>query len=296
MKGPWKAGPAIRSGSLAMLETADWLLAQLPRMSVPVPPGSRLLLARRLIDQVQQRILAPDASDEALLRRIADAHRTISEFYIIIRAIRSRPAMWNGALRNKVSAMMGGHEFEAQDSNCIPRNTQFELYVLALFIMGGATVSLEEPDLRLLYGAEQVGVSVKRLRSPKQLRRRVMEAANQIESHGLRGFVAVNYDLFTVGVGGPEDLEDIAERGRRFEEALSPVYALTHAFAERPSVMGLMNFGYSAHWENNQIPPRFSFGFFRQTLRFTETPAEIALAEDFFGGLGARIENALNDL
>jgi hypothetical protein len=296
VKESWNASPAIRSGSLAMLETADWLLEHLPQMSVLVPPGCRLLLARRLLERVQERLIVPDATDEELLRRITDAHRTISEFYIIMRAIRSRPALWNHPLRAKVSTMMGGHEVEEQDTNSIHRNTQFELYVLALFLMGGATVSLGEPDLRLLYGSEEVGVSVKRLRSPKQLRRRVMEAADQIESQHLNGFIAVNFDLFTVGVGGPQDAENVASRGRQFEEALSPVYALMHEFADRPSVLGLMNYGYSAHWENDAVPPRHSFGFFRQTLRFTDTPAEIALAHEYFGTLSARIENALSHL
>lgn len=298
VKGSWSAREAIRTGSAAMIDTADWVLTRLPEMGVPIPHSSRLPAARALIARIQAEyeVSGSTNADSSRQEEIAEAHRTIVEFYLIVRAIRSRRALWDAELRRKVVTMLGGHVLEGQDTNPIHRNTQFEMYVLAMLLMGRATIRLGEPDLVLRYGLADVGIAIKRLRSPKQLRRRVLEAADQIETSGRPGFIAVNYDLYASDVGGPREVEDVANRGVRLEKALSPVYQLMGEFENRPAVLGLMNFAYSVHWENDANPPRIASAFFRQVIRFSDSPADVSLAGEFFGTLGARIDNALREL
>jgi hypothetical protein len=168
--------------------------------------------------------------------------------------------------------------------------------VYALLLMGGTTVRIAEPDLRFQYGTEEVGIAAKRLSSPKQLLKRVLAAAKQIERNGDRGFIAVNVDRFVVDMGGPRHAENVIDRGRRYGEKVSPLDGLARRFADRPQVLGIMNFGYSYHWEFDGPIPRYSAGFFRQTVRFSDTEADVQLAETFFAALAARIENALRDL
>ncbi|GAC1414642.1 MAG: hypothetical protein NVSMB53_12730 [Gemmatimonadaceae bacterium] len=292
-KGPWVAGKPVAVGSGAMIETAAWLLERLPALGVVVPQGSRLYLARKLIDRVHNRKIVLKVDDTDVLRAVSDAHRTLTEYYIIVRAIQSRRALIDAHLREKLTLMLGGAELESSDSNSLHRDIQFELYVLAMFIMGGATVELGEPDLRLLFGSDFVGVAVKRLSSPKQLEKRVAEAADQIETRREKGFIAVNLDRFVMDMGGPKPDEDVSDRGKEFEERITHLTALTPRLADRPLVLGSMNLGHSAHWSFEGETPRYSEANFRQVLRFASSAAEREQAEEYFDTLSARIDNAL---
>lgn len=293
---PWYAGPGVGVGSGGMVRTADWLLDQLPRLGVSVPKGSRLYLARKLISQIHERKVVVDPSTELLLQRVTDAQRTLTEYYLIVRAVRHRPKILKPLLRLKLAQMLGGSEIELSDSNTLARDTQFELFVLSLFLMGGATIDLGEPDLRLLFGRDTVGIAVKRLSSKKQLEKRVFEAAEQIESRHDRGFIAVNIDRFVTEVGGPRPDESVAERGLRYNDSIGDLHALMPQFENRSSIMGVMNFGFSCDWIFGEEVPRYSGSFFRQILRFTDSPDEKEHAERYFGTLGARISNELRQL
>jgi hypothetical protein len=89
-----------------MVATADWLLAALPQMGVTVPPSGRLFAARRLIQDVHSFKVRLCAEDPATLGRVAEAQRTLTEFYIIARAIESRPSALDEICRAKLQQMM----------------------------------------------------------------------------------------------------------------------------------------------------------------------------------------------
>lgn len=90
----WRSRPAISVGSGGMVATADWLLAALPQMGVTFPPSGRLFAARRLIQDVHSFKVRLCAEDPATLGRVAEAQRTLTEFYIIARAIESPRVHW----------------------------------------------------------------------------------------------------------------------------------------------------------------------------------------------------------
>jgi hypothetical protein len=296
----WSAGEPFGVGSSGMVRTGEWLVEKLPSLGVTVPAGSRLQLARKLITAVDHRRIRVRADDAKILRRVEDAQRTLTEYYIITRALVNRPNRVTPAVREKLNVMLGGAESPMDDRRSLARDTQFEMYVFAQLLMGGTDVRIGEPDMQFHYGTETVGLAAKRLSSPKQLERRVLDAADQIEKEGgdrpNRGFVAANLDVFVVDVGGPKNEEDLQERGRRINEALAPVHALDHHFEFRTKILGVMTFGHSAHWDFSGQTPRYSAGFIRQVKRFTDNDRDAAFAQVFFDGLSARINNELAQL
>lgn len=294
--GPWKAGKPVSPGSGAMVESADWIIKTLPQLGVSIPGGSRLILARKLIAQVHERQVRLDPEAIDVLKKVADAQRTVAEFFIILRAMQNRRIPVTPDLLDKLSIMLGGSEIEDRDTRTLARDTQFELYVMAQFIMGGATVHFGEPDLRLLFGEEMVGVAIKRLSSRKQLKKRVLDAADQIESRNDRGFIAVNLDRFVTSVRGPEQTESLEDRGREYNRSIAELHELLPLFSERPKILGVVNFGFTAHWEFDRDIPRYSGGFFRQILRFTDSPEQIEHARQYFETLSARIQNEIQHL
>lgn len=293
--GPWVLGGSTFPGSQAMLDSAAWLRTQLGKLGIAVPPSSRLERAERLIGEVQANRIVPTLDDTELLERLTDANRTITEFYIIVRAIIERPKSFNPTVRDKLVLMFGGHELESADRNNLARNTQFELFVYATFLMGGASVRIAEPDLQFLYGGGEVGLAAKRLRSPTQLERRAEEAADQIEATGNFGFIAVNLDRFAVGL--PQDTDiSVEERGAAYNENIRALHHLFPKFAGRPKVLGIMNFGTATTWHLRGDKPRFHVGTFRQMLVFADTPAEQEQGKLFWDGLLARVGNAIDRL
>lgn len=233
----WGSRAALNVGSGRMIETADWLITTLQHMGVSVLPSARLFAARRLIQDVDSFKTLLHSEEPAILRRVAEAQRTLTEFYIVVRAIESRPSILDASFLAKLQQMMGGAESAEDDKKSLARDTQFELYVLAQFLMGGATVSLGEPDVRFDFGRENVGVAVKRLSSNKRLENRLRAGARQIEDGAGRGFVAINLDPFVSGTGAPRFAEKIAERGAAFNRNIAPLHTLLPLFAHKHNVL-----------------------------------------------------------
>lgn len=200
-QGPWELGGPVESGPSGGIAAADWTLRRLEELGVRIPPGNRLVQARRLLAEVNSGKPPLTPSDERVLKRVAEAQRTVTEQYIIARAVRQA----GSPTSQKLEEMLGGPEVEEHEKNPIARNTQFELYVTAMLAMGGATVTLAEPDALMLFDSEEVGVAAKRLSSPKQLRRRLEEGVKQIERSHRRGFVAMNVDIFVKQMATEED-------------------------------------------------------------------------------------------
>src|SRR5262249_48742792 len=124
--GPWILGGSTYPGSHALLDSAEWLRKRFAAMGIAVPPSSRLDRAQRLLADVQAKRVTPTIADESLLERLTDATRTITEFYMIVRAIAERPKAFDQTVRDKLVLMLGGHELESADQNNLARNTQFE--------------------------------------------------------------------------------------------------------------------------------------------------------------------------
>ena len=190
---------------------------------------------------------------------------------------------------------MKGGEFPTT-THTQPWNTQFELYVAAMLVHGGLEVTPGEPDLRLLYGYEKVGIAAKRLTStdPDQASRHVKKAVQQIESTGLRGWIALNLDSRFAHV----QLRD--EKSRILDDFTAVFESVTHAIQEHSrnnQVLGIMLHGFLSEWvepANDEEPLQLSFSApFRWEGWVDDDPAQTMLYNNFVNGWRGRASNQL---
>ena len=73
------------------------------------------------------------------------------------------------------------------------RDTQFECFVAAVALLGGASVMFAEPDVVVTHAGETVGVAAKRPRSLKKCARNAQKGVRQVRASGLKGLLAVDY-------------------------------------------------------------------------------------------------------
>jgi hypothetical protein len=191
--------------------------------------------------------------DTSLLVRVGAAHRTAWETFLIVYAAQQTHRRTTPFTSDKLRLMLGGADV-AEGRNTIARDTQFELYIAAMFTLAGASVSRGEPDLRFLFGPEKVGVAAKRVSSlqPAQLKRHVNKAVEQIRQSRLRGFVAVNLDsrFGTVKLSNGRD-RLIAD----FEQAFDELNVHLTTMQGEPNVIGVMVHGYVTEWSFENEPP-----------------------------------------
>jgi hypothetical protein len=235
--------------------------------------------------------------DPALLYQIGATHRTAWETFLIMYASSLVRRFETPFTTQKLASLLAGDDIvSGRDTE--PWNIQFELYVAAWLILGGAEVTPGEPDLRLLYGREQVGVAAKRVTSlqPKQLKERVKSAVDQIQRSCLRGFMALNLDSRFADLDpANRDSDLIPEFDRRFDE----LNRYANYFAPEPQVLGVMSFGYAWSWLKNgqpDRPPRMHQSAPFRWLAFSDTPEDRQLFEDFMRGWEGRMRNRLERL
>jgi len=280
----------IPTGPSAQIAAAEWTRERLAQFGVPFPAGNRLQRAKALLEDVNAMriVLTPD--DDALLDSVTEAQWTIIEQYIVTRSL-GRPGRVLSSLRlRKLEEMLSGADSPDTDRNHLARNTQFELYVAALFTMGDTPVALAEPDLVFDYLGTPCGLAAKRVRSFRQAPRRADEAADQMRAAGLRGIVAVNVDVLlktAQGLPGPE--ATLADR-------LQVVDHLESRMADRSEVVGTMTFGRDCIWDFCGDRPAATIS---HSVRFTVHPrsqADEAHGREFFDRLMARIEDRMHTL
>jgi hypothetical protein len=234
--------------------------------------------------------------DTETLLRLQHAHRDAYELFIITYAatLRRRRATSPFTVE-KLQTMMSGPT-TGDGRNPLPRNTQFELFVAAMLVLGSLEVKSGEPDLRLLYGRELIGVAVKRLvsLSEDQVDRNFRDAISQIERSGLRGVIAVNVDSrFTGAVSHLTDDERITA----FEESFNSVGRIFEPYREpNPNVLGYLAFGYLSEWVsdagNGNRPGLFTHTPFRW-FSWPNTDSETELARAFSDAWQRRVESHL---
>lgn len=279
----------IPVGPSGQIAAAEWTRERLAQFGIPFPPGNRLQRARALLEDVNAKRIAI-TNDDALLERLTEAQWTIIEQYIITRSL-GRPGRELSAERlRKLEEMLSGADIPGTDRNHLARNTQFELYVSALFTMGDVPVALSEPDLVFDYLGRPCGLAAKRVRSFRQAPRRADEAAEQIRTARLLGVVAVNVDVLlktSPHLPGPE--ATLAER-------LQVVEQIESRMADRKEVVATMTFGRDCVWDLNGPRPVASIS---HSIRFTVHPRTLTDEEtgrEFFDRLMARIEDRMETL
>lgn len=261
----FQADTLLRFGPSGLIDAAGQGLRWLGDLGIALPPGNRLQNAKALIERVNDGRLVLTSEDDNLLKSLAEAMKTVTEQYIILRSMNPALGPARPAVAAKLRLMLSGAATADQDANPEPRNTQFELYVGGILTMGGARIVLEEPDLGLDFGGQRVGIAAKRVRSLKRVLPIVREATDQIRRSARPGFVALNVDVLVKNTGAPSATIRLGDRLAALARVDEEVRAL-------PEVLGTMVFGYDTHWIFGAEKPRIEVGNF---VRFRVTGAGV---------------------
>jgi hypothetical protein len=189
--------------------------------------------------------------------------------------------------------MQLGTDLPELDKDPEPRNTQFELLALALFVAGGAAVTIGEPDIRLVYGTENVGVAVKRLSSKRQLAQRLIDGVSQIDRAGGRGFITINLDVYFDGAAPTGELQD---RGAFAARRFASLRGQLKKYAGHPSLIGIIGIGNTYNWDLSGPLPRLAASMFLQARGISDDDAQDALFEAFFESLHVQVQSRVRTM
>jgi hypothetical protein len=280
----------IPFGPSALIDTVSWTEARLATFGIPIPAGNRLLRARKMLEDVQARRLILSATDDALLNRVTEAQWTIVEQYFATRALGRPGRRLSDTHRRKLEEMLSGTDTPEDDRNHLARNTQFELYIAALFTMGDLPCVLEEPDLRFEHLGRPHGVAAKRVRSFRKAAKNALKAADQVLASGLPGVVAVNVDVLlktSATLPGPDTT---------LADCLAVVEKIERLMSEREHVVATMTVGRECTWDFSGTRPAVSAS---TSVRFTAHPrrdGDETRSREFFDRLMRRINDRLQTL
>lgn len=244
----WYESPLRAMGSGVLEVRLEQSLRYLERRGIRVPQTGRHRNAVKLLSAVNRAQGDLDPTDTDLLVRLQYAHRDAYELFLIAFAATLRHGRANTPFsEEKLQAVMSGPPC-GDGANPYPRNIQFELFVAAMLVIGSVEVRRGEPDLRILYGKEFIGVAAKRLASlaPHQAKHHFKVGIDQIRTSGLRGILAFNLDSRFTGM--PHSM-DSQERMGQFQATFETVEPIFEQYREpNPHVLGYLAFGYQSEW------------------------------------------------
>lgn len=296
-RGPWSFDDEPPAhGERLTIARLEWCLDAFAKLGCPARDSSRFPASLRFLKRINREPSLID--DEAARVQVAEIHRSTWELMLILRAaarVARNSSPFTAAKLREIQR--GGIASDASHA----RNTQFELYIAAVFDEAGFTVSRGDPDARLHYYNEDVGMEAKRVNSlnTDTLRGTLSRAARQITGTSTssiievvrsRGFIAINLDVFF------EDLVpsgDNTELISAFEKKLAILDKETRVLRDRIGIFGLMAAGHVAHWRRSGNPEHWLLGTlypFRWMSLHGEDPADLAIARNFVDHMG-RIES-----
>jgi hypothetical protein len=271
------------------------VLGYLESRGIRIPGGNRLQQAIRLTERLNEGKFHIRSDSPELNDRVREAFRTLWELFVITFAAVERRRHPDPFPNDLLLHLLRGAELPAGESNPKARNTQFELYTVASLVLGGADVRPGEPDCTFLYHGNYIGVAAKRLTStkPLTLQAEVRDAAKQLSSHGLCGFVALSLDAWLAEL---EIGEDPSVVGRSFTKLLQEAYRCLDRVSAREAVLGAMLHGHLNRWHFDDAMPRLEWHAPSQFVGFTDTEMEVARFRQFFGPLRDRFEGRLAEI
>jgi hypothetical protein len=268
------------------------VLKKLTDLGIQIPASNRLERAITLVEKVNAGLvkIGPPGVD---LERIVEADRTLYESFVIVWTAMERKRRVNPFPIVKLKYLLEGADLPSEDANSKARDTQFELMVAAQLVLGGAEITPAEPDYRLLFLEDHVGVAVKRLSSIKRtaLRRALRGAAGQIRSSTGRGFVAVNLDSWVADLPS-NAIEDFGHLDAKLRSA----YRELGRASERRSLIGALVFGRFSGWRHDHEPPAKVSVNFCHHVMFSDPANNGEKAKEFFDAWHARLEAGLKEI
>lgn len=259
--GPWDYDDAPPSfGERLTIEWLRWCLRALASLRCPPHPASRFPASLKLLESVHEN--HAQVEDPEIRLQLAEVQHATWELLVILVSAVNTPRKDSPFTASKLREICGGG-FANDRSHA--RNTQFELYVPALFSLAGFPVAKGEPDSRVTLLDEEFGIEAKRINSlnADTLRGTIADAANQItgtSSSSLidvvrsRGFIAMNVDVFFEEVDPLQTGDSLVEQ---FEKRLAIIDRQTRVLAHKTGVVGLMTCGHVARWRHMSDPPHW---------------------------------------
>lgn len=288
----WSPGSEIPVSPSIAIARSEWAIDRYEKLGVRQPPDNRLEESRRFVAQFAGRKAPFDAADEELLHRIVECIQTCFEHYLIARSTGPISGNLPPEMVRKIEESLTGAEVADEEVDSPGRDTQFELFMRALLVMGEVPVRIAEPDLKFLYNGQEVGLAAKRVKRPRKLRRRFNDGVEQIEKTG-PGFVTINADLLVRNLGAEENA---AELGARFEGRLKALERIDKEFNSHRLVMGRLVFGTDAIWQLGKERPRLEVRAFHDYRAYSKSREEAETADRFFPTLMARIHQRMEQL
>lgn len=285
------AVPRINTHTLA--RRGEEVLAKLAEAGVRLPPGNRIQLAIRTLDELNADRIVPAPDDPESLESTTSAFRTLWEAFFIMNAALERPNARKAFPASQLRYLVKGAPIARGESSSHARDRQCEMFVAAILTTGGAEVFVGEPDLRFLYHRERVGIAVKRMHSmaPDELFKDIKKAAEQIGNQNLRGYVAVNLDSYLDSLT-VERLSDAV--GHSFNDRISQAHDALVRLADRPAVIGALFFGTRLVWEFGGEKPNMRWANPLQWISFSELEPEERFREFFQVHFTSRLNAGLD--
>lgn len=295
---PWEQSSLAVLGDSGLLRLGAATEANFRILGLRRAGGDRLARAIRRFAECRKLSAANPARFRGLATAYAEAGRVVVEHYLMSRVLRDRPTMLSDAVAGKLQASLGGADRPSEDRNPIARNTQFEMYVFTLLVLGGCYVRVDEPDLRTTFGDEIIGIAAKRVASPRKLIVRSQEAAGQLSNQGLRGFIALNMDQQVTLPTPPADSIPAEQRGARFNAAMQPLFKVERALCANPAVIGMLVFLRCTFQMDASAKSESLNEYFVQVREFTNGDGPSDEARSFFERLfeGCRAASRLLSL
>ena len=289
----WAAGIdlPLRSGQVEGRLKA--VLDGLRYRGIRVPPSGRHERALQTIRRLNREGLR--RGDEEDLRLAAAATRVAHQLIVVYLAAYETGSPQRRLFSpTKIECTLGGSlldEDEGRDGSA--RDMEFELLQAAKFRLGGVSVYAGEPDLRIRYGHERVGVAAKRIRSLRddQVARHVKKAAEQIGGTGLRGWIAINLDARFRSISVSQSREDLLPE---FDNIFDSVSQSFRSQYENSDVLGFMLHGYTCGWKADEAVPQLKIATPVRWVRWTDDPANELFFNDFADAWYGRLEALLN--
>ena len=298
----WRILESAREGNESLsLRRLEWATSVFSALGAQAPRGGPLENARRLISRIREGTRPLDYNDERTMRRLLEADGAAAQFFTIALAANRHRHATTPFTQRRLAQMMNGAD-TPDEANTVGRDTQFELYAAALLAECGLIVHDGEPDFRVDFGNETLGVAAKRLRTQNRnrLRHTMRKGLRQIvgvERNGLipvvtrRGILASNLDFYFTDLAHiPSDAELIDLFDARADQA----YQYVNALSADPALVAVLIFPEAAAWHRNMPGGRIRLSR-RPMFRFialSDPGAATAVVQEFASGLHGRFENA----
>ncbi|MCH7910190.1 MAG: hypothetical protein IIB38_11295 [Candidatus Hydrogenedentes bacterium] len=271
-------------------ETAEFVIDKLKSLGLDPNPSSRFMKMYRVVAGSRPSIPATDPDFQIAL----EARRDMTVLALILEQEHAKEAV-DGFL-GKLSLACNDSVLPQDDREESPgRNAQFELFVAAICQAAGLfPVEYSEPDIRCTLEGMRVGIAAKRIKSDKQIEKRIRKASEQIQKSGLPGFIALdtsiamNPDNKRIGTVIPEE-----EFAQRYSDAMNASVAnyvhILKNFNDRDLVIGCI-----VHDQQILLFPDLVWGLTGMT---TVVPiAASAEATALFSKFWSRYSNGLPDV